>query len=102
MCVMVIQMVCSSSLGHSRNQEFRVSEVALCIGPKHSMPKHDNDVMVMLYIWMMFVNSKRCVLTMNHLKDAIPHETDREHKCKHQAQFDNTVYTCKVGGAGPN
>lgn len=47
-------------------------------------------------ILLMFVNSKRCILTMNHLKDGVPHETEREHKCKHQAQFDNTVYTCKV------
>ena len=33
---------------------------------------------------------------MNHCLDSVPHEADQHSRCKHQAQFDNTIYTCKV------
>ena len=43
-----------------------------------------------------FISSARCSLTMNHCLDSVPHEADQHSRCKHQAQFDNTIYTCKV------
>jgi len=40
--------------------------------------------------------SARCQMTLNHLKDGITHDTGGDRLCRHQDQFDNLFYLCKV------
>jgi len=41
--------------------------------------------------------SARCQMTLNHLKDSIAHDAGRDHLCRHQDQYDNLFYLCRVG-----
>ena len=42
------------------------------------------------------VCSARCMMTLNHLKDNIGHDAGKDKLCRHQDQYDNLFYLCKV------
>jgi len=42
------------------------------------------------------VCSARCKMTLNHLKDKVGHDAGKDHLCRHQDQYDNLFYLCKV------
>ena len=35
-------------------------------------------------------------MTLNHLKDSVGHDAGKDHLCRHQDQYDNLFYLCKV------
>jgi len=49
--------------------------------------------------WLKKLNgccSARCQMTLNHLKDKVDHDAGKGHLCRHQHQYDNLFYLCKV------
>jgi hypothetical protein len=49
--------------------------------------------------WQSFVTLScraRCVRSLNHMSDNIPHEAGKQHNCQHKDQYDNCFYLCKV------
>ena len=46
--------------------------------------------------WLIDCYSARCKMTLNHLKDKVCHDAGKEHLCRHQDQYDNLFYLCKV------